>query len=106
MSPPRPDPIKVRHAVLLASAVGLKKAAKVTGVSMGRLSQWRTALEADTGETFPRRHDLKGKRRPFPLTPEQCAEMLALRPRGFSYVQLGARYGVSKDTARKACAGV
>lgn len=92
-----------RHAVLLASVLGLAKAGKQVGISPAQLCQWRRALEAETGERFPRLHHLKGNRRAFPLTPEQCAEMRALRPRGFSFAALGQAFGVSRDTARKAC---
>lgn len=101
----RPDPVRVRHAVVLASVVGLVRASAQVGVSPARICEWRRDLEAGTGETLPRRHDLKGNRRPFPLTPAQIAEIRPLRARGYSFAELGRRYGVSRDTIRKACAG-
>lgn len=97
-------PVERRHAVLLASVVGLKAAGKQVGISPAQLCQWRKALEAETKERFPRLHHLKGYRRPFPMSPEQIEEAKALRRRGFSFAEIGKALGVSKDTVRKGCA--
>lgn len=96
----------MRHAAVLASVVGLAKAAAQVGVSPARICEWRQMVEAESGETLPRLHRLKGNRRPFPLTAEQIAEIAPLRARGFSYAEIGRRYGVGRDTIRKACAGL
>lgn len=99
----RIDPIRARHAVLLASVVGLRGASKQTGVSPSRISEWRTMIERKTGERFPRRIDLRGRRRPFPLTDEQCEAIHKRRiERGTSWRRLAMIYGVSPSTAVRA----
>lgn len=48
------DPIRARHAVLLASVVGLKRASEITGINWTQICTWRKRIERLTGETFPR----------------------------------------------------
>jgi transposase len=99
---PRADHFRVRYAVLLASAEGLRAASEQVGVSSSRISEWRKRLEAETGEHFPRRHDLKGKLRPAALTERQRCEIRALRAEGTSWKKLARAYRVSVTTCRRA----
>lgn len=98
------DPIRSRHAVLLASVIGLVRAGKQLGISPSLISEWRERLEAQTGETFPR---LPAGRPPGfgKLDLEKARDIRARLARGVSSGVLGRLFKVHPGTIRRVGGG-
>lgn len=101
MTPRRQAPFhdypRARNAVLLASAFGLKRASKITGISKGQLSTWRKRLEALTGERFPRL-PTSGNTGHGKLSQEQVRKIRERSAAGVSSGVLGRIYKVHPQT--------
>lgn len=91
-----------RHAVVLASVVGLAKASAQTGFAQSTICEWRRAIETQTGERFPRLP--RANNLPPPkLSPEKAREIRRRRAGGKSWGWLAVRYGVSPTAVVKVC---
>lgn len=94
------DPVRTRHAVVLASVVGLARAGAQTGILPTQICTWRKRLERMTGERFPRlrRGAVAGSGK---LSMEKARELRSRRARGVSWGVLARIYGVSPTACVK-----
>ena len=97
--PPFHDPVRVRHILLIAAALGRKKAVEVTGVSSAQIARWRTTWAAHYGETWPINHN-PGNTGHGKLSLEAARIIRARRKAGVSSGVLGRLYKVSPSTIR------
>lgn len=94
------DAARARHAVLLASVVGLKEASAQTGILASQICTWRTRIERLTGERFPRLQ--RANNRPASKLDARKAQTIReRRAAGVSWGVLARVYGVSRTACVK-----
>lgn len=97
------DGARARHAVLLASVVGLKEASAQTGILPSQICTWRKRIERLTGERFPRL-PRANNRPPAKLTSRKAEVIRARRAAGVSWGVLARINGVSPTACVKVVA--